>query len=245
MSTPTGGSWNDNQGQENPDAQQGGQQAQQPYDQSGSAPQGQSLGQGYSQAYNQPYDQGQGQGYGQPAGHDAQASYDQGQSAQTGYDQGSYGQPAGHDGGYQQSYGQQTGSEGYTQAQPQGQGFGQQAQQVGQQFASDAGQIASGAGEGIGALFSDLQFKKSLTERIASLLFLGAIVWAVLNFISDLTYYWGSSGSGQYHIDNMSGGTAFIRTVTSLVLLVIFVGVFRLLLELAINIARIAQRDKA
>lgn len=125
--------------------------------------------------------------------------------------------------------------------QPNGPGFGQQAAAVGGQFANDAGKVAKGAGDGLGALFSDLQFKKSLTGKLASIVFLGAIVWAVLNFISNLTYYWGT-GYGGY--SNMSGGSAFFHTIADIIWLLFFIIAVRILLEVALNIAKIAGRDK-
>lgn len=210
MSTPTGGSWNnDQQGQGAP---QGGQ-----------GYQGQSLGQGYDQQ------QGYGQhGYGQ-------------QAPQQGYDQQGYDQ--------QQAYGQQ----GYSQAGDHGQqadqgqhgGFAGGAQQAGQQFAAGAGQVVSGAGEGVGDLFSDLQFKKSLTEKIASLTFLGVIVWAVLHFISNLIYNFGSESFGSTDVKHMSTFSAIVHSITDLVWLIVIVAIVRLALELAINVARIAQRSKS
>jgi hypothetical protein len=216
MSTPTGGSWNnDQQGQ-------GGQQPDQGAPQ-GYQGQGQSLGQGFGQQSQQgqqgqpAYDQ-QSQGYGQ-------------QPPQQGYGQQppqGYGQPGDH--------GQQ--------AQQGGHGFAGGAQQAGQQFASDAGQVVSGAGEGIGDLFSDLQFKKSLTERIASITFLGVIVWAVLHFISNLIYNFGSEDFGDAEVKHMSTFSAIVHTITDLVWLIVIVAIIRLALELAINVARIATRNK-
>lgn len=140
----------------------------------------------------------------------------------------------------QQGYPQQ----GYPQqAPPQqgGPGFGQQAAAVGGQFANDAGKVAKGAGDGLGALFSDLQFKKSLTGKLASIVFLGAIVWAVLNFISNLTYYWGT-GYGGY--SNMGGGSAFFHTIADIIWLLFFIITVRIVLEVALNIAKIAGREK-
>ncbi|PWJ27269.1 uncharacterized protein DUF4282 [Branchiibius hedensis] len=139
--------------------------------------------------------------------------------------------------GQPQGYGQAPG-----QAQPQGgPGFGQQAAAVGGQFANDAGRVAKGAGDGLGALFSDLQFKKSLTGKLASIVFLGAIVWAVLNFISNLTYYWGT-GYGGY--SNMGGGSAFFHTIADIIWLLFFIITVRIVLEVALNIAKIAGREK-
>jgi len=198
MSTPTGGSWNnDQQGQ----GGQGGYQ-------------GQSLGQGYGQ---------------QQAGQQQQQP-DYGQQAPQ---QPAYGQQAG-----QQEPPQQAGHAQHG-------GFAGQAQQAGQQWASDAGQIASGAGEGIGDLFSDLQFKKSLTEKIAGLTYLVVIVWAVINFISQLTWNFGSQDFGGTSVKNMSTSSAIVHSLADLALLIVIVAFVRVVLELATNVARIAQRNKS
>ncbi|GGB30739.1 hypothetical protein GCM10011492_21540 [Flexivirga endophytica] len=210
MSTPTGGSWNNDQ--QGPGAPQGGQ-----------GYQGQSLGQGY------------GQQQGQPAFDQQQPDY--GQQPQ----QPAYGQPQGQQ--PQPGYGQ-PGEQPQQADQGQHGGFGGHAQHVGQQFGSDAGQVVSGAGEGVGDLFSDLQFKKSLTEKIASLTFLGVIIWAVLNFISKLTYNFGSQDFGGQSVKNMSTFSGIMHTISDLVWLVVIVAIVRLALELAINVARIAQRSK-
>lgn len=227
-----------------------------------------SLGQGYSQQAGQPYPGQQGQpGAGQPP---QQGQPAPGQAPQQGQPRAPYQQPG--QGGYQQGpatqgvpgqgrpgqgYGQpgqaysQPGQAGYGQPgqtygqpgqgqQPGGPSFGQQAAAVGGQFGKDASRIASGAGDGLGALFSDLQFKKSLTGRLASIVFLGAIIWAVLNFISNLTYYWGSTGG----YSNMGAFSALLHTLADVVWLVFFIIVVRLVLELALNIAKIAGRDK-
>ncbi|HWC23150.1 MAG TPA: DUF4282 domain-containing protein [Flexivirga sp.] len=204
MSTPAGGSWNNDQQGQGGQPGQGAPQAGQGY-------QGQSLGQGFGQqtqqGYGQPAQQGYGQqppqGYGQPV--------DQGQQVDPGHAQGQHG------------------------------GFAGGAQQ----FGADAGQVVSGAGEGVGDLFSDLQFKKSLTEKIASLTFLGVIVWAVLNFISKLTYNFGSQDFGGQDVKNMSTFSGIMHTLSDLVWLIVIVAIVRLALELAINVARIAQRNKA
>ena len=152
-----------------------------------------------------------------------------------------YQQPA--QGYPQQGYPQQ----GYPQqGQPQqgGPGFGQQAAAFGGQFANDAGKVAKGAGDGLGALFSDLQFKKSLTGKLASIVFLGAIVWAVLNFITNLTYYWGNTSYAGGSYSNMGGGSAFFHTIADLIWLLFFIIAVRILLEVALNIAKIAARSK-
>lgn len=203
MSTPTGGSWNnDQQGQGAP--------------QGGPGYHGQSLGQGYDQSQGQRQAQQQQPDYGQPAPHE---DYGQQQPA---YGQQGYGRPG-------------PGQHG---------GFAGQAQQAGQQWASDATQIASGAGQGLTDLFSDLQFKKSLTEKIAGLTYLVVIIWAVINFISQLTYNFGSQDFGGTSVDNMSTLSAIVHSVADLAMLVVIVAIVRVLLELAVNVTRIAQRNR-
>jgi len=212
MSTPTGGSWNDDQ--------QG---------QGGQGYQGQSLGQGYGQQQGQQAPQQPE--YGQQA---PQHQPDYGQQApqhsapQSAPQQPAYGQPHA---GQQHSPGQGE--------------FAGHSQQAGQQWASDAGQIASGAGEGIGDLFSDLQFKKSLTEKIAGLTYLLVIVWAVINFISQLTWNFGSQDFGGTSVKNMGTLSAIVHSLADLALLIVIVAFVRVILELATNVARIAQRNKA
>ncbi|RNI25436.1 DUF4282 domain-containing protein [Flexivirga caeni] len=247
MSTPTGGSWNNEQGDEG--APQGGQRYQ-----------SQSLGQGFGQqqsAQQQP-ESDQTQAAPQqpePAQQQAQPDYGQQQAApQQAPQQPDYGQQQGY--GHQPDYGQQAqqpdygqqpnyGQQGYgQQAQGQHGNFGGQAQQAGQQWASDAGQIASGAGEGIGELLSDLQFKKSLTERIAGLTYLIVIVWAAINFISNLIYNFGSEDFGGTHVKHMSTIAAIFHSLADLAWLVVIIAVVRVLLELAVNVTRIARRSK-
>ncbi|MFC6712352.1 DUF4282 domain-containing protein [Branchiibius cervicis] len=178
---------------------------------------------------------------GQPA--PGQPRPSQYQQPTQGYPQQGAPQGAPRQGYPQQGYPQQ----GYPQQgapqqaqQPSGPGFGQQAAAVGGQFANDAGKVAKGAGDGLGALFSDLQFKKSLTGRLASIVFLGAIVWAVLNLLSNLTYYWGSTNG----YSNMGGGSATFHTIADIIWLLFFIISVRILLEVALNIAKIAGRDK-
>lgn len=212
-------------------------------DQRSFTPPTQSLGQGYAEqtgaaAYGN--DTAAGEQAGRPAPQSAQG-YADAPWAQQGTDTTAwYEQPAGP------RYGQSAVQSPPAQAGPQpGQEpephrFGQQAQR----FSAGAGAVASGAGRGIGDLFSDLQFKRSLTERLASIVFLGVIVWAVLRFISDLVYNFGSDSIGGLpgSLRHMGTGTAIITTITQLVSLVVVIIVARLLLELAIHVARIAHR---
>lgn len=227
-----------------------------------------SLGQGYSQQSGQPYPGQQGQpasqqpASGQPGQQPGQGQprspYQQ-QPGQGDYQPGvTQGVPAGGQARPGQGYGQpgqgqpgqgqphpgygQPGQGQPGQGQPnQGQpGFGQQAASFGGQFGKDASKIASGAGDGLGALFSDLQFKKSLTGRLASIVFLGAIIWAVLSFISNLTLFWGSVNG----YSNNGFFQALFLTLADLVWKVFFIIVVRILLEVALNVAKLADRDK-
>ena len=122
---------------------------------------------------------------------------------------------------------------------------GQQGQPgAAQQLQGQVGQVIGGAGDGVGALFSDLQFKKSLTERIASLFFLVTIVWAVLHFLANQVYNFGSEDFGSTSVKHMGTGSALVHLLADLVWLVLVVGGARIVLELAVNVARIAQRDR-
>ncbi len=226
---------------------------------SGTSPeQGQGQGgQTYSEAqgYGQQPQYGQTQ-HGDQGGYGQQASYTEPSGNEpTGYSGGSdsgWGQPQ-HDqqGG---SYGQQSSQFGQQadygqQSQHGGQNQqGQQGQQgqpgAAQQLQGQVGQVIGGAGDGVGALFSDLQFKKSLTERIASLFFLVTIVWAVLHFLANQVYNFGSEDFGSTSVKHMGTGSALVHLLADLVWLVLVVGGARIVLELAVNVARIAQRDR-
>ncbi|MDF8263652.1 DUF4282 domain-containing protein [Luteipulveratus flavus] len=237
MSTPTNGSWNDN-----PEQGSGaGSNPQQPGYGQGGYGQPQSIGQGYGQPQGQPASQG---GFGQQGGFD-QGSYDQTMHGAPGqFDQsGSHGQQASYD--QQGQHGQQ-GS--YDQGSYDQQAYGQPAERQ-QGFGAKAGGAAggalSGAGNGIGDLFGDFQFRKSLTEKIASLAFLLTVVWAVIRFVRTLAHAWGSQGDGQIKIKNMGGFEAFMTSLEALAALVLTVAIVRIVLELAVNVARIAQREKA
>ncbi|TWP37906.1 DUF4282 domain-containing protein [Leekyejoonella antrihumi] len=271
MSQPTNGDWNEGDNAQEDQPQYGGYQPQQGqarslgqgYDQHTAQQQsygetadegytqaqpqqatyGQSTDQSYGQAQDYGQQQPQQQAYGQSTDHAYGQAQDYGQQQpqQANYGQStdqSYGQVQPQQGGYgqQQAYGQST-DHAYGQAPP------QQQRGFGSQFTSGATGVASGAGDGLGDLFSDLQFKKSLTEKLSSLVFLGVIVWAVLHFLSNLFYNFGSEDlGGGASIKHMGTGTAIVNTVTDLVWLVLVVGVVRILLEVALNIARIARR---
>ncbi|MEO8850863.1 MAG: DUF4282 domain-containing protein [Allobranchiibius sp.] len=190
--------------------------------------------------YGAPNAQGQSgqQGWSQPASQSNQSDYGQTQG-----EQGGYGQQASQQPSQQGGWGQQSTPQG-----SQGQQSGNQHNQSpspASQAQAQVSRVVSGAGDGLGALISDLQFKKSLTEKLASLVFLVTLVWAVLNFLSNLVYNFGSETSGNISIKHMGTGSALIHTLTDLVWLVLVVGIARILLELAVNVARIASRDKS
>ena len=191
---------------------------------------------------SQPNNQGQ-QGWSQPAN---QGGQNQGGQNQGGYGQQSAAQPNQQAGQNQGGWGQPASGQNpqNPQGDPQGDRPPSAASQAASQAQAQVGKVVGGAGDGLVALVSDLQFKKSLTGRIASLTFLVTLVWAVLNFLSNLVYNFGSQTSGNISIKHMSTGSALMHTLTDLVLLVLFVGIARILLELAVNVARIANRAK-
>lgn len=181
--------------------------------------------QGGNSGPNPQYPGPQQGGYGQPPQ----------QSIGQGYGQGGHGAaPA------PQGPGPQFGQQAPGQGGPQG-GFGQQAGNV----AGQAGAVVAGAGDGIGDLFSDFQFKKGLTEKIASLVFLLTVVWAAVKFIRVLVHAWGSQDFGGQSVRYMGGFEAFMTSVEALAVLALTVAVARLLLELFINVARIAAKNKS
>ncbi|AKU18417.1 DUF4282 domain-containing protein [Luteipulveratus mongoliensis] len=162
-----------------------------------------------------------------------------------GYNQGGgYGQPQPQGQPPQQSIGQ-----GYQQP-PQGgpQGPGPQGPgNFGQQAVGSAGQVVGGAGDGLGDLFSDFGFKKNLTEKIASIAFLLTVVWAFLRFVTAISHAFGKQpvdGGGQGGLKNMGTFEAFMTSLEALAGLVLTVAIARIILELAVNVARIAQRNK-
>lgn len=127
-------------------------------------------------------------------------------------------------------------------------GFGQQGQQNGQQgFGAPGGPGSSGpittssSGGGLGDLFSDFGFRKSLTEQLASIAFLVAVVWQVLNFIRVLANAWGSQGNGEFQVRNMGGFEAMMTTLGGLAWMIFAIIAARLALELFVNVARLAR----
>ena len=164
-----------------------------------------------------------------------------------------YGAPQG--GGQQQGgFGQQSLGQGFGQSgsgYPAEQGFGQQGQQGqqhGQQgFGAPGGPGSSGpittssSGGGLGDLFSDFGFRKSLTEQLASIAFLVAVVWQVLNFIRVLANAWGSQGNGEFQVRNMGGFEAMMTTLGGLAWMIFAIIAARLALELFVNVARLAR----
>lgn len=188
---------------------------------------------GPSSGPNPQYGAGQQQGgYGPNAGH-GQQSLGQGYSS----NQEQAGQTGPNSGGGQQGYGNQGyQQQGYQQGYPQ---QGEQGQQPGGGFAPQQ----SGSGEpGPADLFTDIGFTKSLTGRIASLTFLVVVVWAVLRFISTLANAWGSQDFGGTDVRNYGGFEAFMISLEALGFLVLTVAVARLLLELCVNVSRLATK---
>lgn len=215
MSTPSNGSWNDGPQYGAP---QGGGQQQGGFGQ-------QSLGQGFGQSGSgYPAEQGFGQ---------------QGQSGQSDSGFGQQGQPGQSDSGFGQQHGRS--DSGFGQQ-------GQQGQQHGQQgFGAPGGPGSSGpittssSGGGLGDLFSDFGFRKSLTEQLASIAFLVAVVWQVLNFIRVLANAWGSQGNGEFQVRNMGGFEAMMTTLGGLAWMIFAIIAARLALELFVNVARLAR----
>lgn len=233
MSQPTGGSWNEGQGGSL--GQNWGSDA------SGNESGQGSLGQNWGSDAPAGNDAGQGslgQGWDNKGGAEAQTQQWGGeQSSAAGYGQSG-----------QQSYGgEQSSSYGQSQ-QGYGQGdYGQQSNQP--SYGAPAQQSNGGgfgtpkaAGEGIGALFSDLKFTKSLTEGLAQLTFLGVLVWAVLNFLANTIHNFGSTDFGGAEVKNMGTFDAVMSLFADLVWLVLVVAIARILLELAVNVAKIAKK---
>lgn len=214
---------------------------------------------GQSGGYPAPGDQGsqspqqeqqEQQGGTQPAAQAYQAPAQQ----NDGFDrQGGYGQQADQQGGYGQQHGEQ-GGYGAPAQQQAGQpgGYGQQGDQPigsqgnnrGSRAQAQVGQVVGTAGDGVGALLSDFAFKKSLTEKLASLVFLITVVWAFLLFLANQVHNFGSQDLGGTSLKYMSTGSALLHLLADAVAFVLTVVVARILLELAVNVAKIAGRDK-
>lgn len=227
MSQPTNGSWNDGQG----------------------SGQGGSLGQNWS---NEPQEGAQGGGSlgqnwggqqeaaGQQYGNQSQA--DQGQSYD--YNQQSRGQ------GYaaaqgQQSYDQQ--SYGAQQGQHSQQGYDQQ--QYGA-AAAPAGGYNAPQSAGGGSPFSDTKFEQSLTPKIASLAFMlisaAAVLWGLTdiihNFMGDVM---SAAGSGGRDVTTkMHVFPAILKMLADVAIVGAVIYAARIVIELAVNVAKIAQRNK-
>lgn len=173
-------------------------------------------------------------GYGASGGHGQQSlgqdySNNQESGPQTGPNQGS----APGQGSYgNQGYPQQ----GYQQGPPQG--------PQGPQSGGRPPQ-SSGSGEpGPADLFTDIGFTKSLTSRIASLTFLVVVIWAVLRFVRVLAEAWGSAGTtyNGVSVRRHGGFEAFMMSLEAIGFLVLTVALARLLLELCVNVARLANK---
>lgn len=213
------GSWNDNGPTSGPNPHYGaGQQGGQP-----------SLGQGYSQ-------QSQGGNPGQDGPYAASS-------------QGSY--PAQNNGGDQAQYGNPGQSE-YTEGPSHGYGAGSQPQYAQAEHSGTGAPNPAGTGSTDSAadLFTDFAFKKSLTEKIASVTFLVVVIWSALRFITTLAHAWGSTTQStersdvEVSVSNMNTFEALMTSLTALVALVVTVAVARVLLELCVNVARLATRRR-
>ncbi|YAL83499.1 DUF4282 domain-containing protein [Dermacoccaceae bacterium W4C1] len=182
-----------------------------------------SLGQGYSQ-------QSQGGNPGQDGPYAASS-------------QGSY--PAQNNGGDQAQYGNPGQSE-YTEGPSHGYGAGSQPQYAQAEHSGTGAPNPAGTGSTDSAadLFTDFGFKKSLTEKIASVTFLVVVIWAVLRLIRVLANAWGSQEFGDTDVRNMGGFEAFMASLEALGVLVVTVAVARVLLELCVNVARLATRRR-
>lgn len=153
-----------------------------------------------------------------------------------------YGAPGGQPSGGQPGYGQPSLGQGFGQQQagyaPGGQPGGPPPQQAAGPYQQPGGGTG---GNGIADLFSDFGFRKSLTEAIASLAFLITVVWAILQFVQTVAHAWGSQDFGGNDVKNMGGFEAMMTTLTGLAWMVFVVVVARLLLELCVNVARLAR----
>lgn len=191
---------------------------------------------GPSSGPNPQYGAGQPPGgYGPTAGH-GQQSLGQGYSN----NQEQAGQTGPNSGGGQQGSGY--GNQGYQQQGYQQQGYpqGEQGQQPGGGFAPQQ----SGSGEpGPADLFTDIGFTKSLTGRIASLTFLVVVVWAVLRFVRVLAEAWSSKGTfNGVAVREHGGFESFMMSLEAIGFLVLTVALARLLLELCVNVSRLAAK---
>ena len=221
MSQPTGGSWNNGQGGSL--GQNWGGSSEQDAQSQGSP--GQNWGSGSEQSSG-----GQGS---TSQGWDASGSQES--NAQT---QQWGGESSGSNAGQQSGYGQGSYNQGDYGQQSSGQsGYGATAHHNGQP-------AGAGPASGIGGLFSDLQFKQSLTEKLAQLAFLGVLVYSVLKFLANTIHNFGSTDYGGADVKNMGTFDAVMHLFADLVWLVVVVAIARILLELAVNVARIAQRKR-
>lgn len=151
-------------------------------------------------------------------------------------------QDGGQGSGPTQSYntgGQQQGGQQY--AGQQGQGDWQQGGQPQQQNWQQGGQQP--AGDGVGAVFSDLGFTKSLTPSIAKMTFIlisaAAVLWGVADILH--AFLGDSTGSGNYSSSlKMNVGAAIFTMLADLAIVGAIVLGARVALEAAV---KHAQRD--
>lgn len=188
--------------------------------------QGDSLGQGWNDQ------SGQGGSLGQDWGGQQSASGpDYGQQSQGGYGGQQYGQQ-----GDQGQYGQSQQSQGNYD---QGQQYGAPAHTGGHNNSPSA----SGASP-----FSDTKFEQSLTPKIASLAFMlisaAAVLWGltdiVHNFMGDTM---SGEGTGADITTKMHVFPAILKMLADIAIVGAIIYGARVVIELAVNVAKIAQRD--
>lgn len=219
--------------------------------------------QGYGQ---QAYPGGQGgddpRGYGQ-AGHpggygqggQGQGAYGQGGYGQGGYGQGAYGQPGygappGFDGAYGRG-GEQGGYPPPPQSYPQSGPLpvatppAQGAQSSGYSGGAGGGRGGSSRGPspraergGVGAML-DFSFARRATHAIAPMLFWLVVAWGIFQVLYVLVTL---VGAGPY---GPSGGEIFLGVLTALFDALLKIALARVFLELAVNVADLAERSRS
>lgn len=150
------------------------------------------------------------------------------------------GQPAPQQGG-QPGYGQQSLGQGFGQQQG---GYSPAGQPPPGPQQQPAPQQGGAGGNGIADLFSDLGFRKSITESAASIVFVITVIWAVLNFVQTVSHAFGAQvydGNGEGKLKHMGGFESAMTTLTGLVWMIFVIVAARVLLELCVNVARLAR----
>ena len=228
MSQPTGGSLGQNWGGQGDGQNSGnGDSLGQGWNQGSDSSSG-SLGQDWGQGSSSGSSESPTQQWGQ--GSSSGSSSATGQSSGQQWSNDSYGQQGTGQNYGQFDYGQQSNDNSYGNPSAPAQHSGHPA--------------GTSPASGIGALFSDLKFKQSLTENLAQLAFLGVLVYSVLKFLANTIHNFGSTDYGGADVKNMGTFDAVMHLLADLVWLVVVVAIARILLELAVNVARIAQRKR-